>query len=252
MTPIQLQNIVDGQCSHDERARLLQSLNDDQWRTLALALLEEQQWSKEIALFAQSTNQRDAIDSLDKSSATSSGAIVEPNRHPTAVHGSWQNFFVALAAGLLLCVGFYGGSWLRSVQDGFSTPNGEAVAVQPSNRMSGQSASGMLASGNSQAPIVMASEGNSMPVVDSSRTPYRMVLTDSTNKEAEIPIYDWDDVDPDVLAARDAYEVARINQQLRRRGYEVEVQPEYYTGKLKDGRQIVVPVRNVGIRPYGL
>lgn len=251
MTPIQLQNIVDGHCSHSERARLLQSLSDDQWRTLALALLEEQQWSKEIALLAQTPEQH-AMKSAVAQSPEAGGAVVEPVRHPSSVHGSWQSFFVALAAGVLLCVGFYGGSWLRSVQDGYSKASDELIAENSAGNVSSQNAGGALASGKSQAPIVMASESNSMPVGNTNRTPYRMVLTDPANKDAEIPIYDWDDVDPDMLAAREAYELARINQQLRRQGYEVEVLPEYYSGKLKDGRQIVVPVRNVGIRPYGL
>jgi len=30
------------------------------------------------------------------------------------------------------------------------------------------------------------------------------------------------------------------------------VKPEYYTGKLHDGRKLIVPVKQVGLKPYGL
>ena len=83
-------------------------------------------------------------------------------------------------------------------------------------------------------------------------TDMKMLVSGPNKETTEIPIYDLEAIDHDVIVARELYEVARINQRLRKEGFELDVRPEYYTGKLNDGRQLIVPVKHVGFKPYGL
>lgn len=68
----------------------------------------------------------------------------------------------------------------------------------------------------------------------------------------EIPLLDAKEVDPKLVLANEALEFAKLNQQLKRKGYQLDVQPQYFSGKLDDGRKVLVPVHNVSLKPYGL
>lgn len=66
-----------------------------------------------------------------------------------------------------------------------------------------------------------------------------------------IPIFDARELDPQLVMALQAYEVQKANQRLRQQGFEIDLRPEYMTGQLNDGRQVVVPIHQVGLRAYG-
>jgi hypothetical protein len=80
----------------------------------------------------------------------------------------------------------------------------------------------------------------------------RMVVSGLDSKKSEIPLVNAKDIDPKLLMASEALEMAKLNKQLRRQGYEMDVKPQYYSGNLGDGRKVVVPIHNVSLKPYGL
>ena len=139
----------------------------------------------------------------------------------------------ALAASLLLGLGFYGASILPTPNT--KTSNGGDTATAVSNFK------------NEAVPFVQYS-----PIGNTLDSDMKMLVSGPNKEKSEIPIYDLNAMDHDVFVAKENYEVAKINQRLRREGFELDVRPEYYTGKLNDGRQLIVPVKHVGLKPYGL
>ena len=250
ITQEQIQSIVDGECSHESRVLLLKDMETQPstWRFLALALLEEQQWSKQISLISKSVTtgqfvQTAPYSKIDAVIVSSNSARVQPlvslprsetlGRSNARTSKRVDFWLSALAASLLLGIGFYGGSFLPTLNK--KTSNGERTALANSNFK------------NEAVPLDQHS-----PLGNTADTEMKMLVSGPYEEKSEIPIYDLNAIDHDVFVARENYEVAKINQRLRREGFELDVRPEYYTGKLSDGRQIIVPVKHVGLKPYGL
>jgi hypothetical protein len=147
-----------------------------------------------------------------------------PSRNPT--------WLAVLAASLLLGLGFYGGSYLPR------------FAGQDSKAMTGEMA--VVAENPTRG------DRSELVAQERSETNMRMLVSGPNKETSEIPIYEINAMNHDVFVAKQALEVARLNQQLRKEGFEVDVRPEYYTGKLHDGRKLIVPVKHVGLKPYGL
>lgn len=137
-----------------------------------------------------------------------------------------------LAASLLLGLGIYGGSLLPTLE--IWNPKG----------------ADSLTLAGLEKPVERSQDYR--PLDGTLDSDMKMLVSGPNRVTEEIPIYDLNAVDHDVFVAREMYEVARINQRLRREGFELDVRPEYYTGKLHDGRQLIVPVKHVGVKPYGL
>jgi len=245
ITQEQIQAIVDGECSHEMRASLLRQMDSEPstWRSLALSLLEEQEWARQVLAIAnrKTTSYRDVGSTGDRESTpfnsqvdfASSQPLIKLAERPvdsvTATSASWLS---VLAASLLLGLGFYGGSYLpRFGELDSKTTNQETVAVSKDPESNFRS---------------------DISAEDKSNTNMRMLVSGPNSEMAEIPIYDLNSMDHDVFVAKQAYEVARLNQRLRKEGFELDVRPEYYTGKLHDGRNLIVPVKQVGLKPYGL
>lgn len=250
ITQEQIQSIVDGECSHESRVLLLKDMETQPstWRSLALALLEEQQWSKQISLISKSittgqigqTALYSKIDAVIASSNyTRVQRLVSLARSESLGHLTDASskrgvpWLSVLAASLLLGLGFYGGSILPTLNT--KTSNGEGTALAISNFK------------NEAVPLDQHSS-----LENTQNTEMKMLVSGPNEEKSEIPIYDLNAIDHDVFVARENYEVAKINQRLRREGFELDVRPEYYTGKLSDGRQLIVPVKHVGLKPYGL
>ncbi len=234
ITRDQIQSMVDGECTDELQSVLLREIESQpaEWRTLALALLEEQQWSKQIAALGRIH----AASHIVPASASCSVPSVELpdslSRGPSSNAYPWMS---ALAASLLFGLGVFGGSYLPNLTS-LKSDGGVSVALAK-NEM-----------GRSPADSIDESSmgrGN----LD---TEMKMLVSGPNKETAEIPIYDLKAIDHDVFVARELYEVARINQRLRKEGFELDVRPQYYTGKLNDGRQLIVPVKHVGFKPYGL
>jgi hypothetical protein len=236
MSPLDLQRIVDGELDHAARADILRSLGEDvrEWRALALALLEEQQWSQQL--------QRDSFLSDGEGEFQASGralrdtpqttisspvSAVNPMGRKASFGSPW---FTALAASVLLGLGLASGVVLRSFQEG-----------NLESQVSLQGAS----------PIQ-----NAVSRTDRDRKlPMKMVLNGTGGVKApplEIPVVDASEIDPKTLWARDAQELSTLQQRLKREGYRMEWEPRLYSGRLSDGRQVVVPVHNVALKSVGL
>ncbi|MCU0707272.1 MAG: hypothetical protein MUF23_03175 [Pirellula sp.] len=245
MSPLELQRILDGEIDHATRAQLLRSLGDDvqQWRTLALAMIEEQQWSKEIRKDPFGATANDGTASLHghvklgPPSVALSSLSDSGSPGPGLAGRFYTHGLTALAASLLLCMGIAGGMWYRSMQ---------------SNEISSPLVVGVGSAAPSSSPIrVEATPGTSREF----QTPMKMVLAGldpASPSAAEIPLMDAQKIDPNWVMARDNYELAELKQQLKRRGYRLEVQPKLYSGRLNDGSHVVVPVHNVALKTVGL
>lgn len=230
--PIRLQALVDGECSAAERRRVLSQIDDqpEQWRELALALLEEQTFRNEIRLMRSeaSTVPRDEPNSLPFASLTGSSE---------AYNGRIKKHWYAgpvLAACLMLSVGIAIGRFVM---------RGDMGSAQWGNSSSDMLVDNQSTNSNTNKlkSLTQDEYEKTLPVAD-LRTP---------NNSYEIPVYDVNHVDPALVYAKRAYEIEKVKEQLRRNGYDIDLQHNYLTGQLQDGRKVVVPIQEVGLRPYG-
>jgi hypothetical protein len=230
MTPIEIQNIVDGECSHEDRCKLLGAIGDDAqaWRRLALALIEEQEFSRQIG----ATNYGDQH--FGRLTAIAPKMIASPlvsqpvqGSRDERTADSWTRYarplLPALAASVLVLIGFWGGAFLERRTSELTADRVPTSAIERG---------AMLAT-------------TKPPSLDGMKMLWPNI------EGTEIPLYDLSQVDPTEMWAKEDYEFALANEQLRRRGFELDVRPELYTGTLNDGRRLVVPVKHVGLKPYG-
>ncbi len=247
MLTVEMQRLVDGELDHSARARLLGSLSTDatEWRALALALLEEQQWSSSIC------NSPLTIGDPPSASASPESYIQDPLPNSITVRPvgmQRQRWSLALAASVLLMIGMSGGISLRAWQ----SLNRDQINVDgtvASNSRLGQE-SRLAGSQSTIAEIDRGPDG--MQSYGGRNEAPRIVLSGAGATRSEIPLVDARDIDPQLVLANEAYEMAKLDQRLRRKGYRLDAEPQMYTGRLNDGRQIVVPVHNVALRSIGL
>jgi len=241
---LQIQAIVDGECTHESRASFLKGLDTqpDGWRGLALALIEEQQWSKEllskapVGLQGSSTCQGRIQSPSTVASVQPFGSGFQPvaRTEKSSIHGLRDRpWLPALAASLLMGLGFYGGSLWNSGEQSSAGGSADHMASSKPSPVSGNT---------KPAKSGMVGEDSRM----------RMVVSGPNDETSEIPIYDFNQIDREIYLAKEKFDMAEMNKRLRLQGYELDVRPEYYTGKLDDGRQLIVPVKHVGLKPYGL
>lgn len=230
--PIRLQALVDGECSAAERRRLLNQIDNspEQWRELALALLEEQTFRNEIRLMRHEASNPMRSESTS-ASLTSLAGITETNNGRVKKH--WYTGPV-LAACLMLSVGVAIGRFVM---------RGDISSVPWGSNAGGLLVGDRTTQSNSDNTRGLTQEEyeRTLPVAD---------LRGSGNRY-EIPVYDVNQVDPALVYAKRAYEIEKAKDQLRRNGYELDLQNNYFTGQLQDGRKVIVPIQEVGLRPYG-
>ena len=229
MNPLDLQRIVDGELSHELRSELLRSLEPDslQWQELALLLLEDQELSKQILReppiapihLVRAGLESDALPST-RSKKSSLGYRL------LAVCAI---FTVGLGSGL------GSGFWFKAIAP-------EAASTSQASSLTKSDMPSAFPSDSNRA------SGASFDYV----SPWRVRVENASDRAIEIPLVDAREIDPQLILANNALEIAKLNQQLKRRGYELEAKPTMYSGALEDGRRIMVPIHNVSLRPYGL
>lgn len=230
MSPLELQRLVDGQVSHAQRAQWLQDLapQDPQWRTLSLLLLEDQALAKEIS-GSQMTKILAPVD-LAPTDAHGHKSHLLPNSKSNSKSNSndrkhlWSTM---LACSALFVIGLYSGYLGR-----YLTTNPNPVSTQP--------ATNSIAESNQFL--------KSLPY----DSPLRVRVESPSGMPIEIPLVDAREIDPQWIIANNSLEIAKLNQQLKRRGYEMDAKPKIYSGALQDGRRFVVPVHDVSLKPFGL
>ena len=229
MNSLDLQRIVDGELSHELRAELLRALGPDssQWQELALLLLEDQELSKQILReppiapihLVRAGLESDALPST-RSKKSSLGYRL------LAVCAI---FTVGLGSGL------GSGFWFKAIAP-------EAASTSQASSLTKSDMPSAFPSDSNRA------SGASFDYV----SPWRVRVENASDRAIEIPLVDAREIDPQLILANNALEIAKLNQQLKRRGYELEAKPTMYSGALEDGRRIMVPIHNVSLRPYGL
>jgi hypothetical protein len=245
MNPLDLQRIVDGELSHELRAELLRSLGPDssQWQELALLLLEDQELSKQIR----------SEPPLEPLSLVRAGLESDVLRTTHSKKSSLGYRLLAVCA--IFSVGLGSGIWFKAIApESASTSQASSLTkselptaiTSDSNRDRTEDHAG----GSAVAQLVdsIPSSGASFDYV----SPWRVRVENASDRAIEIPLVDAREIDPQLILANNALEIAKLNQQLKRRGYELEAKPTMYSGALEDGRRIMVPIHNVSLRPYGL
>jgi len=242
MTPLQRQRLIDGEMSHSERADLLNGLDKDpsQWKALAMGLLEELVWIQQFPKSLEDKQETDTpLAQTQISPVDRSDNLLPQNKIITGRWGAREFGALATAAVLFLAFGWFVGR-LASLSNSQTTqePGLYTAAKPPVGQDSG-----------SQGMLPQGWTANSRP---EERDSQRKQLLVDDQFAHEIPLLDAREVDPKLVLANEALEFAKLNQQLKRKGYQLDVQPQYFSGKLDDGRKVLVPVHNVSLKPYGL
>jgi hypothetical protein len=247
MEPLELQRLVDGELDVHERRRLLQRCEEEpaQWRRLALSLLEEQSFQKDVTFFANTTSTNLPMETPGVALSTSleSNAKLD-TKHP------WGQF--ALAASLLVAVGFLTGYGLNSM--------GPEVAVPSAGLM--ESGSKTLADSGGNAGTNQKSLSTSNNSIDSSlpagqpRAVGELRFASDQTKagvsdQVGMPLYE---VRPDhiqQMMEQQFRQISEWNRQNIKRGVQIDWQPEMIESQLPDGRAVVVPINQWNVRPIG-
>ncbi len=113
MNELELQRLVDGELTFEDRRRVLSQLDQEssQWKTLALALMEDREFDRVIREVAVSSIPQ------EPSEITAEGVSKERVWWSgSEAFASWlrPGTPLMLAASLLLGIGFFGGNWLAS------------------------------------------------------------------------------------------------------------------------------------------
>jgi hypothetical protein len=211
---IRLQRLVDNALGDDERREFLVELDNtpELWREVALAFVEDQILCSELCATRRSQDIAGTMRKGRRISPAASALIA-----------------LAIAASLLATfgIGFRWGQWqveppmapvvprLAAV----SEPNGESEDVEATR--------------------------------DEPRAPesaFRLVLARQDGETVELPVYERSQLADLPWGPADMRRLQRLNETLVQRGYRADMRTEYLSGRLDDGRQIVVPRRTVSLR----
>jgi hypothetical protein len=237
------QRLVDGELSHEERRRLLLKLGDalEPWRSLALALLEEQ-------AFRQHFSKPETVASSEPRQEVSlSPAQADLTLHRSGATG-WRSMGYALAACLLLAVGFSSGyRWNRS---GSSQAGSAEVLAKVRPEVGGVDTAAVAAAERTDRGA------SSKPAVGPPRPIGELRLASDDGVIDPTSTIGWPvlEVGPDhvqQMMEQQRRQVQAWNQQLRERGLQVDWQPEMLESRLPDGRAMIVPINQWNVRSIG-
>ena len=215
---LQLQRLVDGQLDLKQTQEMLRSAEQEPefWREMAVAFVEDQIWRNEITADAMA----ELVDQKEQPESTSI-----PKSDSTPAPGI--KFWLALAAAIVL------GIWL-----------GRVWAPQDTNNVGNTNS---IASHNN-------SPNSNLPQDDTSNLPERQLVNFepahhlSMGDAGEVPLYTLEQAQQMGLLKEQSLPQDTVNQ-LRERGYQLEQNTQYISGRAQDGRRILVPVRSVRFNP---
>jgi hypothetical protein len=223
---IRFDRLVDGELSPEEYKALLESLDDEPggWRRCALAFLEEQAMSGELAAIRRGTQ---SSVTLAVARNTPARDKASPPLRWTLLPGMAASFLVAFILGVMAP-----SLWSTGNRGAVSVP--ELVAGVGKEAAAGYANTQPRAVGNARlvvsGPGDMQSEGAELPIFelpgDASGSLAQSWLTPG---EPALPI--------------------ELIQELQRRGHQVQRQQQYVPVNLEDGRQGVIPVESYQITP---
>ncbi|MCC6125509.1 MAG: hypothetical protein IT426_11140 [Pirellulales bacterium] len=229
----QFDRLADGELSESERRALLTSLDAEPegWRRCALAFLEAQAWGESFGELTPALGEPAPLPALDVSPRP------KKQKKPLGPMGT----VMAMAASFLLALGL-GGWLLRSPGGGAMNPAPDLIAGNIGPR---------------ELPhLTPASAGGGESIRQpepSSSTPWQMVKLHApgltgNNEPLQLPALPCERLDEDFLKSVPNPLPDAVLQALERTGHEVRTHRELLPVKLKDGRQLVVPVDRVDVR----
>lgn len=234
-----LQRLVDGEMSTAERCEFLESLDasPDAWRSVALAFIEEQILSREIAGACASLpgtahlpidRARQVVPSLAKGGPGGVATKSEVQKTARIQTSPRLSYAITVAcAAIALCTGFL---WGSAVPSGGANVPPHGITHKEAEPHRAQSVPG---DGIPQHRVqFMVGEGDDAHVV-------------------EVPAYTEDELRALAAPTKGEIAVQLANQQLRRLGYRLEPQTQFLTGKLKDGRELMFPVQTMTVSYEG-
>jgi hypothetical protein len=212
---LQLQRLVDGQLNREQVQQLLsQADQNNLWREIAAAFVEDQLWRAEIV--SEMEHVASAPPVKEKPSPSDSQSSV-------GIPGA--KFWLALAAAVLAGI-WLGQAWAPS--DTRSDATNELADIQPD-----------VASPDEGAVQVPPTQ-----LVENLQPAHRLSMGDA----GEVPLYTIEQAQKIGLLNEPAVPQETIDQ-FRQQGYQLQQNTRYISGRAQDGRQIVVPIRSVRLDP---
>lgn len=267
--------LVDGELDEADRRELLLWCQRDPegWRRCALAFLEAQNWSRELASMgepAASVGEPEALASglcgsallsneAEADASGSPGSIASKNASAaTRFAPRWKVVGWSLAMAASFLVSFVLGLWVRGGR--LQSASSETGAA-PANMVAGQKAAGpefaerdfidklrrdALDGGADPAHIAatrsQADLGRVRLVVDGPN---------GSNDEIQLPVVEGGEADADFLRNQPAVIPLEVQRVLERMGHRVQQRRELVPLRMQDGRRLIVPVDEVEVRPVG-
>lgn len=232
-----LDRMVDGELTDSEQRSLLRSLDetDDGWRQLALSYVEARTWGTELrSLTAPSDDATSGIARGEvKVASRTSGDTRAPGWLTVVLTAS-----VMLVAGLLAGMEFGSGSSVDSVAGG---PTGETVAEESPSRAKNElePATGRHANGFPIAPEDLNPETEFL----------EFVLNDAPGRAQSVSVPIHADGNPESLLETSEPALSRgLQDFLLEHGHEFVEHRDLISVQLPDGREAVIPVRQVQLR----
>ncbi len=238
MDEIELQKLIDGELDRSQQKQLLCQLDREssQWRVVALALLEEQEFRRELGSGTSKIN--DTLTTLAQSNSDDELKSSPPKSIPSIGNNKVQHWLpMALAASLLIGIGSIGGNWLASQFD--SNPptkvDGAPSSVAISERKTSDPAELNYALLKPVGQLSFSSDG----AANTNVTP------------VQLPIYEAAPDQINQMLQMQQRQMQALNEQLRRQGFELDWRPEMLESRLPDGRAVIVPVQQINVRSFG-
>lgn len=232
--------LVDGELDEHRRGELLSRLDEqpDGWRRCALAFLEVQAWRQGLAGLGRQTDvQPPAHDQRPAVEATA------PAARQTLRHWSWPSpgMLLAMAASFLIAfaaaLAWRGGWPERDLAPAAGQLAGaiEQPSVEPRQDSSG------LAQSDSGEPAAVDPYGVVTLLVEAG--------PEGRPSEVQLPVVVSSRLDPEWFAERPFPLPEDVVRALREAGHEVRQERQLWPLRLDDGRQLIVPVDQVDVRP---
>ncbi len=233
----QLQRLIDGELDEESRIHFLRDCDEDvaHWRTVALAFVEDQLLRTTIR------NEKAMMSTVTvpvSDCEQGRSGLRSSVERAEARLGGWKNFLAIAASISLLLVGYWIGGRISSNQrissDRDVGSNREVASVQPS----------------AHAEPVRSLEETAGQEWKRAGTLQFVGIPQREGSPAEIPVFDYPQIESRLLG-HSVEDLKQIESNLRRYGLTLDYQIEMLEGQLPDGRRVVVPVKNVGLRTYG-
>ncbi len=254
--PRVMDRLIDGELTDAEERAVIARLNQtpDGWRRCALAMLEARCWQR------AARHVQGLFDSGQSSAPTSASRASQSSRCVPWRAGSseqprsmrWPGI-LALCAALLLALGVgnllprpwsRGASPDRSTAQRVERPAKPIELVDTGATQSQQRGAMVVPDRIVQDAVIQDRSASSQDLLLGNLT-----LVDNSGHQFDVPVYDWNQQVADQLMYRSQPLSPELFRQLKRHG--VRSHQTYVPIKLKDGRQVIVPVQKLEIVPVG-